>query len=160
MRIVDVARDGNCMFSSVCYQLGRLGICKLAAGRLRNQLAEFMSQNATDYRDFVCARIDSGELCNADTEQPTDEDIMIAGMNDYEVRTKLMWMRYLHELQFGRQWGEHIALQAIADMFSLTIFVHTAQHAFVIRVSSRHACNNEFHLGLMDQYHYVGVTMP
>ena len=65
--------------------------------------------------------------CNADTKQPTDEDEYIYSIADPQLQTELRWQNYVRCLRRGA-WGEHITMQAIADMFSVKISVLSSNH--------------------------------
>ncbi|XP_071953105.1 uncharacterized protein [Antedon mediterranea] len=155
MNIVDVPGDGDCMFYCVCYQLERLEITKLNVKELRSCLSKYMVDNADCYRDFVCASVESNGLSNADTEQPAGDDRAISLISDIETRKEIQWIKYLDRLESGTQWGEHISLQAIADMFSLCVFVHTTTNMLKHSVRSRSEVKHSFHVGLIGQSHYV-----
>ncbi|MES9882648.1 MAG: DUF6570 domain-containing protein [Sedimenticola sp.] len=156
LRVVDVPRDGHCLFSSVCYQLDRLGICSITYTSLRKELAAFMTSHPTNYKDFVCDHIASNDLYNADTEQPTKADHIIAEIEDVQTQQAIKWQMYLDNLWSGRQWGEHIAIQAISDMYSVTIHVHTTGNP-VQSACPRFEAKHEFHLQLLQQFHYVAL---
>jgi len=136
-KIVDVANNGDRLFASVCYQLERLGVDKQTATQLRRNLATFMEVHAEHYIDFVCARLQADNRVNADTEQPTREDRAIAKIGDVDTRKQIQWIRYRDALEYERQWGEHIAAQAIADFFGLRIYIHSTDSG-LIEVHSRY----------------------
>ena len=154
MNVIDVDGDGDCLFHCICYQLKRLDIADLTVKELRRCLSRYMEGNACHYRDFVCALVESDDLLNADTEQPTDQDRVIANISDDESRKELQWIKYLDGIG-SKQWGEHIALQAAADMFSLSVIVHTTTNMLEHTILSRSEVKHVFHVGLMRQSHYA-----
>jgi hypothetical protein len=60
-------------------------------------------------------------------------------------------------LSNGTQWGEHISLQAMADMLSLRIHVHSTIANVVTEVASRFSILYEFQIALIAQAHYVAM---
>ena len=69
--------------------------------------------------DFVCQPVQQTDGYIADTAAPTKEDTYIASIADPEMQTELRWQKYVQKLEEGA-WGDHVAMQAIADMLSLT----------------------------------------
>ena len=73
-------------------------------------------------------RAEEGEPGNeANTEPPTDEDEYINSVSDPELQTHLRWHKYLRCLRQAA-WGDHINMQAIADMLSVKINVLSSDH--------------------------------
>ena len=155
MDVIDVPRDGNYLFTAVCSQLKNLGVITLEAHEFRKQISAYMMNFPELYKDFVCDRIASEETRGADTEQPTSEDVVICNMESLDDQAEVRWVRYLDGIEDGSIWGNHIILQAIVDMFNLKVFVHATVSEHVVEVFSRYNTSHEFHLGLLDQYHYV-----
>ena len=98
----------------------------------------------------MCQPVPQNDDYNADTEPPTQEDKYIDSIADPKLQTKLRWERYLRCLRNGA-WGDHIAMQAISDMLSVTI------NAMYSVTPSNHCAVNEVIVGLIMQYHYVGL---
>ena len=64
----------------------------------------------------------SNDDYNADTEPPTEEDKYIDSIADPQLQKQLRWKKYLRCWRNGA-WGDHITMQAISDMLSVTINV-------------------------------------
>ena len=126
--IHDVLYDGDCMFSAVSNQLQNAGVCNADSSELRQKVADHLEANAALYRDFLCQLIPSedGDY-NADTAQPTAEDEYIDSVTDPHLQTELRWQKYVRCLRQGA-WGDHITMQAIADMLSVKISVLYSNH--------------------------------
>ena len=58
-------------------------------------------------------------------------------------------------------WGDHIAIQGICDIFNVTVNVLSSQNPNMISILPRsyikHATQGEVYVGLIMQYHYVGL---
>ena len=117
--IHEVPADGDCMFNAIVYQLNSTGICDVDSQTLRQNVANYLRANKASYCDFVCQPVEQSDGYNADTAAPTKEDIYIASISDPEIQTELRWQKYVQKLKEGA-WGDHVAMQAIADMLSLT----------------------------------------
>ena len=162
MTIIDVPRDGNCLFTSIWYCLDRLNMFKGNVAALRSKLATFMRENPNctsegmQYRDFLAARIESDDLFNADTEQPNDEDRAINLIYDVETQKEIRWIKYLDNLESGLQWGEHLAVKALAEMFQINIHIIATDNPDMAPIFPiRGTGTDDIHLGLIQQYQYV-----
>ena len=164
MYIVDVPADGDCLFASVIYHLKKLGLYSGTTKQLRSHLAKFMEDNpicskdGSQYRDFLAGRIRSDDLLNADTEQPNEEHNAIALISDVNNRKEVQWVKYLADLESGNQWGEHLALKALAEMFMVKINVLATDNPDmepILPVQLNH--HYELNVGLIQQYHYVAL---
>ena len=93
---------------------------------------------------------------NADTEPPTDEDEYINNVADPELQTQLRWAKYLRRLRQGA-WGDNLTIQAVADMFSLKINVLCSDHPAASATTGDSNATCEMSVGLIKQYHYVGL---
>ena len=76
--VVDVGRDGNCLFASVESVLSHIGM-QYSHTQLRRQLVTFLRNNphtpGNDHlRNFISARVANPNRYFADTEQPSMED--------------------------------------------------------------------------------------
>ena len=79
---------------------------------------------------------------------------------DPQLRLKLRWEKYLRSLKNGA-WGDHIALQGVADMLGVTINVLCSHHPMVTVTPRNNDTVCEVFVGLLMQYHYVGLdTVP
>ena len=66
-------------------------------------------------------------------------------------------VNYLIRLRNGA-WGDHIAIQGIADMFNITINVLSSQFPTMIPIVARNcSALHKVYVGLILQYHYVGL---
>ena len=164
MHIVDVPADGNCLFASVIHDLKKLGLYSGTTTSLRSHLAKFMEDNpvcnidGSQYRDFLAARIHSDDLFNADTEQPNEEHDAIARISDMSDRKEVQWVTYLADLESGRQWGEHLALKALAEMFMVKIHVLATENPDMEPILPvQYTPQYEINIGLIQQNHYVAL---
>ena len=109
------------------------------------------------YHDFLCQPIpfEDGDY-NADTAQPTVEDEYINSVADPQLQTELRWQKYVRCLRQGA-WGDHITLQAIADMLSVKISVLSSNHPLLSVTPGSCSTYCEIFVGLIMQYHYVGL---
>ena len=103
--------------------------------------------------DFVCQPVAADDEYNADTEPPTDEDEYINSVADPELQTQLRWEKYVRQ----GAWGDHITIQAIADMLSVKINVLSSDYPAVSVTPSNSNATCEVSVGLIRQYHYVGL---
>ena len=122
----DIPSDGDCLFSTIAYQLKSVGLQNIDKCELRRMVADYLDINSLCYRNFVSQPVDSSNMFNADTEGSTVEDIYINSITDVESRTQLRWAKYINRLRIGA-WGDHIALQGISDMLNVTICILRSQ---------------------------------
>ena len=123
---------------------------------LRNKVADHLEANAASYCDFVCQPVATDNKYNADTEPPTAEDVYIDSVSDPKLQTQLRWEKYLRCLRLGA-WGDHITIQAIADMLSVNINVLSSDHVAVSVTPGNCTATREIFVGLVMQFHYVGL---
>ena len=119
-------------------------------------VASHMEANAALYHGFVCQPVATNSKYNVDTEPPTDEDEYINCVSDPEMQTQLRWDKYLRRLRQGA-WGDNLTIQAIADMLSLKINVLSSDHPVASVPPSNSNATCEMSVGLIKQYHYVGL---
>ena len=145
------------MFSAVSYQLQNAGVCNADSSELRQKVADHLEANAALYHDFLCQLIPSedGDY-NADTAQPTAEDEYIDSVADPHLQTELRWQKYVRCLRQGA-WGDHITMQAIADMLSVKISVLSSNHPMFSVTPSSCTSECDIFVGLIMQFHYVGL---
>ena len=120
--IHNVPSDGNCMFSAIAYQLQSMGICVVDSISLRHMVANHLEDNVSNYITFISQPVAFDNAYSADTEPPTEEDAYIDSIADPELQSLLQWRNYLIRLRNG-SWGDHIVLQSIANMFTVTIIL-------------------------------------
>ena len=154
--IFDIPYDGNCMFSAISHQLQTSNVCSIDSSELRQMVASHMEANAVLYCGFMCQPVATNSKYNADTEPPTAEDEYINSVADPELQTQLRWDKYLRRLRQGA-WGDHINMQAIADMLSVKINVLSSDHPVASATPSNSNATCEMSVGLIKQYHYVGL---
>ena len=155
--IHNVPYDGECMFSAIVYQLNSSGVCDFDSITLRQAVVDYLQANqARHYCDYVCQPVDQHDDYNADTDPITQEDEFISSITDPQLQTELRWQKYVRCLQQGA-WGDNIAMQAVSDMLSVTIHVLSSHYPMYSVTPQNHCATNEVFVGLIMQYHYVGL---
>ena len=66
--------------------------------------------------------VDDGDWVDANTEVPNDEDEYINSVEDENTRREIRWCKYLVRLKLTA-WGDHIAVQGLADMLHVDIHI-------------------------------------
>ena len=153
--IHDVPADGDCMYSAIVYQLNSIGV-HVDSQTLRQKVADYLRANKASYCDFVCQPVERIDGYNADTVAPTKEDEYVASIADPQLQKELLWQKYLKQLEDGA-WGDNIAMQAISDMLSVTITVLSSHYPAYSVTPQNHCATNELFVGLVMQFHYVGL---
>ena len=125
--IHNVPYDGDCLFSSIAYQLEPITACSVNKSKLRQMVVDHLENNSNLYKKFVSQPIRSNDPYNADTEPPTAQDEQIETLADHELQVELRWEKYVQRLKDGA-WGDHIAIQGICDMFNVTVNVLSSQN--------------------------------
>ena len=149
--------DGDCMFSAISYQLQTNDVCTADSSELRQKVADHLEANALLYRNFLCQPVPSEDgSFIADTAQPTPEDELINSVSDPQLQCEMRWQKYVRCLRQG-VWGDHITLQAIANMLSVKINVFSSNHPMFSVTPVVCSAECEAFLGLILQYHYVGL---
>ena len=155
----DVPRDGNCLFSAVAVQLDSLGIPPSKTS-LREQLVEYLQEHpyihdsSSHFREFISASVISDDPSNADTEAPSQQDVFINSIENLRLRQQLRWLRYLERLHAGA-WGDHIAVQGLADMLHVDIHIISTITPDMELIRTSHDTRvGVVHLGLIGQFHY------
>ena len=158
----DVPRDGNCLFSAVAMQLEKLGIPP-GETSLRQQLMEYLQEHpythdgSSHFREYIPAPVISDDPSNADTETPSQQDVFINSIENLRLRQQLRWLRYLERLNAGA-WGDHIAVQGLADMLHVDIhIISTINPDMELIRTSHNTPAGVIHLGLIDQFHYQAL---
>ena len=80
------------------------------------------THGSSHLRDYVSAPVIADDPLNADTEAPTRQDEVISSIEDADLRQQLRWLQYLERLNAGA-WGDHIAVQGLADMLHVDIHI-------------------------------------
>ena len=121
---------------------------------LRHMVA---NHNVTTYIHSLSQPVASDNAYSAETEPPTEEDAYTRSIADPELQSVLRWRNYLLRLRNG-SWGDHIVLQSIANMFTVTINVLCSQSATMVPIEPNNGPgSHELYVGLILQYHYVGL---
>ena len=81
LKVRDVLRGGNSLFSSVAYQLQHMG----HDVNLRQMVVSYLSENGDVYSPFVHQSVASNDGYNADNEAHGEEDAYIESITDPEV---------------------------------------------------------------------------
>ena len=153
----DVPGDGDCLFSSVAYQLQ--GVGHVTKSSLRQMVADYLSEHADFYSAFVHQPVNSSDGMNADNEPVDEEDVYIESLSDPNVQHELRWQKYLRCLRQGA-WGDNIAIVAMCNMFDVCINVYWARQAGTSIVKNAPSVSNgrhELNIGLILQLHFVGL---
>ncbi len=123
-------------------------------------VASYLEDHSDFYRNFVCGPVLSYDPYNADSDLPSEVDVQIASLSDPEtLRALLQWEGYLTRIRNGA-WGDDVVIEALSDMFSITINVHRADNracTVVVRTPTHGDSAFEVNLGLILQYHFVGL---
>ena len=161
LRVHNVSADGDCLFWSVAYQLNAVNVCSASAPKLRQMVVSYMESHGDFFSGFLAEANVSSNPYNADTEAPGVEDARIDSITDPEVQLLARWTRYLDRLSNGA-WGDNLCIAAIADMFSVTINVYTAneQRCNFLAVNPQNGNSLlVLNIGLVMQWHYVGLDV-
>ena len=157
--IHDVPSDGNCLFSACAYQLQYLGRDVVDASSLRQAVCQYLSRFGDFYSDFVHQSVSSGDGYNADNEPPDEEDAYIESITDPIVQQELRYQKYVRRLNEGA-WGDSIAVSAMCNMFDVNIVVYCANNdgtSIAVNTPIDDVCEQSLNLGLIMQYHFVGL---
>ena len=119
--IHDVPRDGNCLFSSVAYQLQNVGH-DVNASTLRHMVVNYLSDNSEYYSQLVHQPVASNDEYDADNEALDDENAYINAIVDPELQRSLRWEKHLRRLSQGA-WGDSICIAAMCNLFDVSIKV-------------------------------------
>ena len=157
--IRNVPGDGNCLYNCVLYQLKLNGVISTTVENLRQMVASYLEEHANLYMPFVVSPIASDNPYNNDTETPDAMDALISSMSDPEISSVLAYERYIERVR-SDSWGDHVVIAALASMFHVTInVVHARQHDCTVSITPPvdSQSNCELNLGLVMQYHFVGL---
>ena len=79
-------------------------------------------------------------------------------ISDVNNRKEVQWVKYLADLESGNQWGEHLALKALAEMFMVKINVLATDNPDMEPILPvQFNPQYELNVGLIQQYHYVAL---
>ena len=157
--IRNVPGDGNCLYNSVLYQLESKGVISTTVENLRQVVASYLEEHANLYMPFVVSPIASDNPYNNDTETPDAMDAFISSMSNPETSSVLAYERYIERVR-SDSWGDHVVIAALANMFHVTInVVHARQRDCTVSITPPvdSQSNCELNLGLVMQYHFVGL---
>ena len=162
LTIHNVAGDGNCLYNAVLYQLNSNGVNISTVQTLRHMVATYLNEHADTYMPFVVTPVASDSPYNHDTAAPDAIDAYISSIPDPNTSSLLAWERYLERVTSG-SWGDHVVIAALANMFNVTIdVVHARPQACSVATTSPTGSQATFeiNLGLLMQYHFVGLDNP
>ena len=112
--------------------------------------------NRVHFPDLISEPISSNDPHNADTEPPTDYDYALSAIENPFVRTELCWQRYLDRLAHGA-WGDHVAIQGIAEMLEITVTVLVTNTRTITHVTPSSICRGKVVIGQLQQHHFVAL---
>ena len=92
-------RDGDCLFSSVAYQLQNTGHL-VDVVTLRQMVVSYLFDGSEFYSPLVHQPATS-DVYNADNEAPDVEDVYIEAILDPDTQRILLWQKYLRGLSHG-----------------------------------------------------------
>ena len=96
----------------------------------------------------------SDDPSNAYTEAPSEQDNIISSVDDLRQCRQLRWLHYLERLNAGA-WGDHIAVQGLADMLHVNIHIISTTNPDMELIRTSHDTPaGVIHLGLIGQFHY------
>ena len=162
LTIHNVAGDGNCLYNAALYQLNSNGVTISTVQTLRHMVATYLNKHADTYMPFVVTPVASDSPYNHDTAVPDAIDAYISSIPDPNTSSLLAWERYLERVTSG-SWGDHVVIAALANMFNATInVVHARPQACSVATTSPTGSQATFeiNLGLLMQYHFVGLDNP
>ena len=142
LSIHDVVGDGNCLFSSICYQL-KIG-ASVDSALLRSLTVCYLRQNP-------CINgVHQGEFLSND---------IIAGNSSAVLSAEEKWESYLQQLQDGA-WGDHIAIQAISNLLNIQVnILSTISRSLVMVSPTNGSCLYTVNIGQIMEQHYVGLDV-
>jgi len=94
LRVHNVPRDGNCLFTSVAYQLQSVGN-DVNESSLRQMVVDYLSGHGDVYSLFLPQSVASDDGYNAENEPVDEKDAYIESITDPEVQQELHWQKYL-----------------------------------------------------------------
>ena len=94
-----------------------------------------------------------------DTELPNEVDEYINSIEDPQVRQQRRWLIYLERVS-ADAWGDHIAVQGLADMLHVDINVVSTINPDMKPIrTSHHTPIGVIYLGLIGQFHYQALEI-
>ena len=118
------------------------------------QAHPYTYDGSSHFREFILAPLISDDPSNADTEAPSKQDEFIDSVEDPRLRQQLRWLQYLERLHAGA-WGDHIAVQGLADMLHVNIHIISTINPDMELIRTSHDTPaGVIHLGLIGQFHY------
>ena len=120
LSVHNVPGDGDCLFSSVAYQLQNIGH-DVNSSSLRQMVTTYLSHH-NEYNPFVHQPVASNDGYNADNESLNTEDVYTDSVTDPVVQRELRWQKYLKRLRYNA-WGDNIVIAAMCNMFDVSITV-------------------------------------
>ena len=142
--------------NSILYQLESNGVTSTTVENLRQMVASYLEEHAKLYMPFVVSPIATDNPYNNDTYVM---DALVSSMSDPETSSVLAYERYIERVR-SNSWGDHVVIAALANMFHVTInVVHARQCNCTVSITPPvdSQSNCELNLGLVMQYHFVGL---
>ncbi len=157
--IHDVPGDGNCLYHAILYQLEQNNVISATVHDIRELVACYLEDHKEMFMPFVSSPIAPDNVINSDTEIPSAVDASIASVTDPDTRSALVYARYVDRVRNG-SWGDHVVIAAIANMYHVSVnVVQARQSGCTVSITSpvNDHSNCEINLGLLMQYHFVGL---
>ena len=117
----------------------------------------YIHDGSSNFREFISAPAISDDPSNADTEAPSQQDVFINSIKNLRTHQQLRWLQYLERLNAGA-WGDHIAVQGLADMLHVDIHIISTINPDMELIRTSHDTRvGVVHLGLIGQFHYQAL---
>lgn len=88
LSILEVERDGNCLFSPLAYQLQAIGY-DVNVSSIRQMVASYLSDHSDFHSSFVHQAVTSNDGYNTDNEASDEEHTYIQSLSDPKVQQQL-----------------------------------------------------------------------
>ena len=146
----------------MAFGLSNLGL-ERTHQELRSDVAAYLRSNphssdgSTHLRDYISTPLVNPDLYNADMEQPGQIDMDIDQVSDATKQANRKWEQYLTGLA-GNAWGEHIAVQGLANMLQVNIDIICSANPRdepVTHISCSGTPVGTVTIGLVGQFHYM-----
>ena len=159
LNVIDVASNGDCQFAAVQKLLSVTNIAEIEIQDIRHQVSNYLQQNA-HLKHFIPGTEAHNDNLEGgyDIAIPQEIDREIDEIEDPEERQNIRWEIYTQRIG-ENQWGDHLTLQAIADLFSVKIeVICTANPTQPVHINPMHGSETlTLKLGLIGQTHYVAL---
>lgn len=138
---INVKGDGNCQFRALSYQLyGTEDKYQL----IRAEICKYMEFNSNLYKDFIVS--DEEEEYNSEGSNGEDKG----------------WKEYIKNMKLDYEWGDHLTLQAFANLYHKSLHLITSYHTNeFIQINPQNNTHGESQvilLGFWAEVHYNPVV--